>query len=194
METIGNPGLWGGFAAVVLIMLAIDLFTVGGGKEHRVSFKEAATWSAIWICVTLAFTGGLWWYLDGSFGREIANTKALEFITGYLIEKALAVDNVFIWLMLFSHFAITTDPFIVLTSNVFAILGLRAMYFLLTGVADRFSLVKYGLAVVLMFIGVKMLLIDVYKIPVGFSLALVAVIIGVSVWASLHKEAWEKKS
>jgi len=89
-------------------------------------------------------------------------------------------------------FAITTDPFIVLTSNIFAILGLRAMYFLLAGVADRFSLLKYGLAVVLMFIGVKMLLIDVYKIPVGFSLAVVALIIGVSVWASLRKEAREK--
>ena len=86
-------------------------------------------------------------------------------------------------------FAITTDPFIVLTSNIFAILGLRAMYFLLAGVADRFSLLKYGLAIVLMFIGVKMLLIDVYKIPVGFSLAVVAVIIGASVWASLRKEA-----
>jgi tellurite resistance protein TerC len=86
-------------------------------------------------------------------------------------------------------FAITTDPFIVLTSNIFAILGLRAMYFLLADVADRFSLLKYGLAMVLMFIGVKMLLIDIYKIPVGFSLAVVAVIIGASVWASLRKEA-----
>ena len=63
-----------------------------------------------------------------------------------------------------------------LTSNIFAILGLRAMYFLLAGVADRFSLLKYGLAIVLMFIGVKMLLIDIYKIPVGFSLAVVAVL------------------
>jgi tellurite resistance protein TerC len=84
-------------------------------------------------------------------------------------------------------FAITTDPFIVLTSNVFAILGLRAMYFLLADVADRFSLLKYGLAVVLMFIGVKMLLIDIYKIPIGLSLAVVAVIIGVSVWLSLRR-------
>jgi len=317
VETIGNPGLWAGFATIVLVMLAIDLFLVGGGKEHRVGFREAAVWSVIWICVTLAFAGGLWWYLDGSLGREIANTTALEFITGYLIEKALAVDNVFIWLMLFGFFAvpaelqkrvllygvlgaivmrtvmifagawlisqfhwilyvfgafllvtgvkmywfadekpdlernpvvrwlrrhmnistgfdgqnfftwqngvryatplflalvlveasdlifavdsipaifaITTDPFIVLTSNIFAILGLRAMYFLLAGVADRFSLLKYGLAVVLMFIGVKMLLIDVYKIPVGFSLAVVAVIIGASVWASLRKEARAEK-
>jgi len=317
VETIGNPGLWAGFATIVLVMLAIDLFLVGGGKEHRVGFREAAVWSVIWICVTLAFAGGLWWYLDGSLGREIANTTALEFITGYLIEKALAVDNVFIWLMLFGFFAvpaelqkrvllygvlgaivmrtvmifagawlisqfhwilyvfgafllvtgvkmywfadekpdlernpvvrwlrrhmnistgfdgqnfftwqdgvryatplflalvlveasdlifavdsipaifaITTDPFIVLTSNIFAILGLRAMYFLVAGDADRFSLLKYGLAVVLMFIGVKMLLIDVYKIPVGFSLAVVAVIIGASVWASLRKEARAEK-
>lgn len=317
MESVGSLGLWLGFSAIVLIMLAIDLFVVGGGKQHRVSFREAATWSVIWICLTLAFAGGLWWHLDGSLGREVANSKALEFITGYLIEKALAVDNVFIWLMLFSFFAvpvelqkrvllygvlgaivmrtimifagawligqfhwilyvfgafllitgvkmywfadekpdlennklvkwlrghmkistefhgqqffvwqngmryatplflalvlvelsdlifavdsipaifaITTDPFIVLTSNIFAILGLRAMYFLLAGVADRFSLLKYGLAIVLMFIGVKMLLIDLYKIPVGFSLAVVAVIIGASVWASLRKEAREQR-
>ena len=313
MESVGSLGLWAGFAAIVLVMLAIDLFVVGGGKEHRVSFREAATWSVIWISVTLAFAGGLWWHLDASLGRAIANEKVLEFITGYLIEKALAVDNVFIWLMLFGFFAvpaelqkrvllygvlgaivmrtvmifagawliaqfhwvlyifgafllvtgvkmywfadekpdleknrlvkwlrghlnistefegqkffiwkngvryatplflalvlvevsdlifavdsipavfaITTDPFVVLTSNIFAILGLRAMYFLLAGVADRFSLLKYGLAIVLMFIGVKMLLIDLYEIPVGFSLAVVAVIIGASVWASLRKEA-----
>ena len=318
METIGSLGLWTGFAAIVLLMLGIDLFVVGGGKEHRVGYKEAAIWSIVWISLTLAFAGALWWHLDGTLGREVANTKALEFITGYLIEKALAVDNVFIWLMLFGYFAvpaelqkrvllygvlgaivmrtvmifagawlisqfhwvlyifggfllltgikmywfadekpdldnnrlikwlrrhlnisrdfdgqrfftwqngarhatplllalvlveisdlifavdsipaifaITTDPFIVLTSNIFAILGLRAMYFLLAGVADRFSLLKYGLAVVLMFIGVKMLLIDLYKIPVGFSLAVVAVIIGTSVWASLRKEARMKRT
>ena len=318
MESVGSLGLWAGFSLIVLVMLAIDLFVVGGGKQHRVSFKEAAVWSVIWISITLLFAGGLWWMLDGSLGREVANTKALEFITGYLIEKALAVDNVFIWLMLFSYFvvppelqkrvllygvlgaivmrtimifagawlitqfhwilylfgafllltgvkmywfadekpdlennrlvkwlrshmnistefhgqqffvwkngvryatplflalvlvevsdlifavdsipaifAITTDPFIVLTSNIFAILGLRAMYFLLAGVADRFSLLKYGLAMVLMFIGVKMLLIDIYKIPVGFSLAVVAVIIGASVWASLRKEAREQRA
>jgi tellurite resistance protein TerC len=298
-------------------MLAIDLFMVGGGKQHRVSFKEAATWSGIWVGVSLLFAAAIWWYLDGAAGREVANTKSLEFITGYLIEKSLAVDNVFVWLMLFSFFAvplelqkrvliygvlgaivlrtimifagawliaqfhwtlyvfgafllltgvkmwwfadekldlennrvvkwlrghmkittelqgerffvfreeagrlvryatplflvlvlveisdlifavdsipaifaITTDPFIVLTSNVFAILGLRAMYFLLADVADRFSLLKYGLALVLMFIGVKMMLIDLYKIPVGISLAVVAVIIGVSVWLSLRRDA-----
>jgi len=317
VESIGTWWMWAGFFALVLVMLAIDLFMVGGGKQHRVSFKEAATWSGIWIGVSLLFAAAIWWYLDGVAGREVANAKSLEFITGYLIEKSLAVDNVFVWLMLFSFFAvplelqkrvliygvlgaivlrtimifagawliaqfhwilyvfgafllltgvkmwwfadekpdlennrvvkwlrghmkittelqgerffvfreeagrlvryatplflvlvlveisdlifavdsipaifaITTDPFIVLTSNVFAILGLRAMYFLLADVADRFSLLKYGLALVLMFIGVKMMLIDLYKIPVGISLAVVAVIIGVSVWLSLRRDA-----
>ena len=309
METVGSLGLWAGFAAIVVVMLAIDLFVVGGGRERRVSFREAATWSVVWIAITLAFAGGLWWHLDASLGREIANTKALEFITGYLIEKALAVDNVFVWLMLFGFFAvpaelqkrvllygvlgaivmrtvmifagawlitqfhwilylfgaflvftgvkmawmassepdlatnpllrwmrkhlrvtpelhgerftvrrdgllyatplllvlvlveftdlvfavdsipaifaITTDPFIVLTSNVFAILGLRAMYFLLQGIADRFHLLKYGLAAVLVFVGTKMLVVEWVKIPVLLSLGVVGSILAVSIVASL---------
>jgi tellurite resistance protein TerC len=315
METIGTWWMWTGFLVIVLVMLAIDLFLVGGGKQHRVGVREAATWSGIWVAVSLAFAAALWWYLDGTAGRELANQKSLEFITGYLIEKSLAVDNVFVWLMLFSFFAvplelqkrvllygvlgaivmrtvmifagvwliakfhwilyvfgafllitgikmwwfadekpdlannpvikwikghmkvtdtldgerffvmkeeagklvryatplflvlvlveitdlifavdsipaifaITTDPFIVLTSNVFAILGLRAMYFLLADMADRFSLLKYGLAMVLMFIGVKMMLIDIFKIPVVFSLGVVAAIIATSVILSLRR-------
>ena len=70
-------------------------------------------------------------------------------------------------------FAVTTDPFIVLTSNLFAILGLRAMYFLLAGVAERFSMLKYGLAVILVFIGIKMLIVDFYHIPIAVSLSVV---------------------
>ncbi|WP_407278497.1 TerC family protein [Aromatoleum evansii] len=316
METIGTWWMWAGFFGIVLAMLAVDLFVVGGGRQHRVSFREAATWSAVWVTVSLVFAAGLWGYLDGSLGREVANQKTLEFLTGYLIEKSLAVDNVFVWLMLFGFFAvplelqkrvlaygvigaivlrtamifagvwliakfhwilyvfgafllvtglkmwwfaeakpdlannplirwlrghmritdhlegerffvtrgeggrlvryatplflalvlveisdvifavdsipaifaITTDPFIVLTSNVFAILGLRAMYFLLAGMADRFSLLKYGLALVLVFIGTKMLLIDLIKIPAGVSLGVVAVIIATSIVLSLRRE------
>ena len=312
LETIGNPALWMAFGAIVLVMLAIDLFVVGGGKQHRVSFREAATWSVVWVAVSFLFAAGLWGYLDASAGRALANEKTLEYLTGYLIERSLAVDNVFVWLMLFAYFgiplelqkrvlvygvlgaivmrtvmifagawlivqfhwilylfgafllvtgikmwwfadaqpdlannpvlkwlrnhlnvtdhlhgerfflridgvryvtplflalvlvelsdlifavdsipaifAITADPFIVLTSNVFAILGLRAMYFLLADMANRFALLKYGLAAVLVFIGVKMLLIDVYKIPVGFSLAVVAAFIGISVWLSLRRD------
>ena len=317
METIGVWWMWAGFFALVLVMLAVDLFAVGGGREHRVSLREAAAWSAVWVGVAFAFAGALWWYLAGTAGRAVADETTLEFVTGYLIEKSLAVDNVFVWLMLFaffavppelqkrvliygvlgaivmrtamifagswlitqfhwllyvfgafllvtgvkmwwaagekpdlennrvvrwlrSHvpitptfhgerffvkveeggrlvryatplfivlvlveatdlifavdsipaiFAITTDPFIVLTSNVFAILGLRAMYFLLADVADRFSLLKYGLAVVLVFVGAKMILIDLVKIPVGLSLAIVATVIGTSVLLSLRQDA-----
>jgi tellurite resistance protein TerC len=312
--------MWVGFAAIVLVMLAIDLFVVGGGKKHRVSMREAAAWSGTWVAVSFAFAGALWWHLDGVAGRAVANETALEFVTGYLIEKSLAVDNVFVWLMLFSFFAvplelqkrvliygvlgaivmrtimifagvwliakfhwllyvfgafllitgikmwwfadekpdlannpfvkwirghmnvtnelhgerffvmkeqsgkwvryatplflvlvlveitdlifavdsipaifaITTDPFIVLTSNVFAILGLRAMYFLLADMADRFSLLKHGLAIVLMFVGVKMILIDVFKIPVLISLGVVATIIATSIILSLRKDARDR--
>ncbi len=315
METIANPWLWTVFFSLVLIMLAIDLFVVGGGKQHKVSVKEAAIWSVIWVSVSMLFAAGLWWYLRDTASAEVANAKTLEFVTGYLIEKSLAIDNVFVWLMIFSVFAIppelqkrvlvlgvlgaiilrtimifagvwlitqfhwllyvfgaflfftgikmwwaadkepdlannplvlwlrrrfnvteqlegekffvkrqlngrwvryatplflvlvlvefsdvifavdsipaifaiTTDPFIVLTSNIFAILGLRAMYFLLADMADRFSLLKYGLALVLIFIGGKMLLIDLYKIPVSVSLAVVALIIGSSVVLSLRR-------
>lgn len=82
-------------------------------------------------------------------------------------------------------FAITTDPFIVLTSNVFAVLGLRAMFFLLAGMADRFHLLPYGLAVILAFIGTKMLLIDIFKIPVPVSLGVVAAVLVATVILSL---------
>ena len=82
-------------------------------------------------------------------------------------------------------FAVTEDPFIVLTSNVFAVLGLRAMFFLLEGAAERFHLLSYGLASVLMFIGAKMLVAGFFKIPIGIALGVVAVLIGTSMLASL---------
>jgi len=82
-------------------------------------------------------------------------------------------------------FAITTDPFIVLTSNVFAVLGLRALYFLLAGMAEKFHLLAYGLALVLIFIGVKMLIVDLYKIPVAISLGVVAGLIASAMVFSL---------
>ena len=307
--SIGEPWMWAAFIAFVLVMLALDLFVFGGRKAHKVSVKEAASWSLVWLSLALAFNAGLWWYLNGTVGPEIAGRKALEFLTGYLIEKSLSVDNVFVFLLIFAAFhvppeyqrrvliygvlgaivmravmilagawvvqefswvlylfgaflvvtgmrmlvmaektpdleqnpvlkfarrhlriaegdhgekfmvmkngvryftplflvlilievtdlvfavdsipaifAITTDPFIVFTSNIFAIMGLRALYFLLADVADRFHLLKYGLAMVLTFIGTKMLILPWYHVPVGASLAIVAVLIGSSVIASL---------
>ncbi|MBU0689101.1 MAG: TerC family protein [Gammaproteobacteria bacterium] len=309
MNNIGEPWMWSVFIAVVLVMLALDLFVFGGNKAHKVSVKEAAIWSLVWFGLALLFNAGLWWHLNGSVGPEIADSKALEFFTGYLIEKSLSVDNVFVFLLIFTAFhvppeyqrrvliygvlgaivmravmilagawvvrefswvlylfgvflvitgvrmlvmaekkpdleqnpilrfarrhlriseemhgekfsvmkhgvkyftplflvlilievsdlvfavdsipaifAITTDPFIVFTSNIFAIMGLRALYFLLADVADRFHLLKYGLAMVLVFIGSKMLIVPWYHIPVQASLAVIAVLIGASVAASL---------
>lgn len=297
MNTVGTPLLWGGFAVVVVIMLSIDLLLQGRRGAHSMSMKQAAGWSILWVTLSLLFNAAFWWYLAETQGREVADPQALAFLTGYLIEKSLAVDNVFVWLMLFSYFsvppalqrrvlvygvlgaivlrtimifagtwlitqfewllyvfgafllftgvkmalakedesgigekpmvrwlrghlrmtdtienehffvrkngllyatplllvlimvefsdvifavdsipaifAVTTDPFIVLTSNLFAILGLRAMYFLLSGVAERFSMLKYGLAVILVFIGIKMLIVDFYHIPIAISLGVV---------------------
>jgi tellurite resistance protein TerC len=309
MNNIGEPWMWGVFIAFVLAMLALDLFVFGGRKVHKVGVREAATWSLVWVSLALAFNGLLWWHLNGTLGSEVANAKAMEFLTGYVIEKSLSVDNVFVFLMIFSAFhvapeyqrrvlvygvlgaialraimilagawvvsefhwvlylfgaflvitgmrmlvmaekepdleknpvlkfarrhlriseghygekftmmkdgvryftplflvlllvevsdvvfavdsipaifAITTDPFIVFTSNIFAIMGLRALYFLLVDMADRFHLLKYGLAMVLTFIGAKMLIAPWYQVPVAASLAIVAVLIGASVIASL---------
>lgn len=297
MNTVGTPLLWGGFAVVVAIMLAIDLLLQGRRGAHAMTMKQAAARSLVWVTLSLLFNAAFWWYLVQTQGREVADPQALAFLTGYLIEKSLAVDNVFVWLMLFSYFsvpaalqrrvlvygvlgaivlrtimiftgswlisqfdwilyifgafllftgvkmalahedesgigdkplvrwlrghlrmtdtidnehffvrkngllyatplmlvlilvelsdvifavdsipaifAVTTDPFIVLTSNLFAILGLRAMYFLLAGVAERFSMLKYGPAVILVFIGIKMLIVDFYHIPIAVSLGVV---------------------
>ena len=309
MQTIGNPWLWGGFIAVVIAALLIDLVLMRHGGPHKVTFKEAIYWSLGWVALALAFNAGLWYYLHETAGAAVANEVGLQFLTGYLIEKALAVDNIFVFLLIMGYFAvpetqrqrvliigilgaivlrtimifagsvlvtqfhwllyvfgafllytgwkmwfaaseepsldnnpalkfmrkhlrisheyngnklvtekngvrwftpmfvvliliavtdvifavdsipaifaITTDPFIVLTSNVFAVLGLRAMFFLLAGMADRFHLLPYGLAVILAFIGTKMLLIDIFKIPVPVSLGVVAAILVATVILSL---------
>ncbi|ELC7321339.1 TerC family protein [Stenotrophomonas maltophilia] len=309
MQTIGNVWLWGGFAAVVVIALLVDLVLMRHGGPHKVTFKEALWWSIGWVALALLFNAGLWYYLNETAGQVVANKVGLEFLTGYLVEKALAVDNIFVFLMIMSYFAvpeeqrqkvliigilgaivlrtvmifagsvlitqfhwllyvfgafllftgwkmwfaagqepdleanpalrwmrkhlrllpdyagnamsvkrdgvrwftplfavliliavtdvifavdsipaifaITTDPFIVLTSNVFAVLGLRAMFFLLAGMADRFHLLPYGLALVLGFIGIKMMIIDLFKIPTPISLGVVAVIIAATVVLSL---------
>jgi len=309
MQTIGNVWMWGGFVAVVVVALLVDLVLMRHGGPHKVTFKEALYWSAGWVALALVFNAGLWWYLHETAGAAVANEVGLQFLTGYLIEKALAVDNIFVFLLIMGYFAvpevqrqrvlvigilgaivlrsimifagsmlvsqfqwllyvfgafllftgwkmwfaagqepslddnpalrfmrrhlritheyngnrllaekdgvrwftpmfvvlvliavtdvifavdsipaifaITTDPFIVLTSDVFAVLGLRAMFFLLAGMADRFHLLPYGLAVILGFIGAKMLLIDVFKIPVPVSLGVVAAILVVTMVLSV---------
>ena len=116
-------------------------------------------------------------------GRRLATPLLLVICLLGVVDVIFAVDSIP------AIFAITTDPFIVLTSNVFAILGLRAMFFLLQAVASRFHLLSYGLALILVFIGGKMLLIDVYKISVTWSLSMVVVILGATMWLSLRTTA-----
>jgi tellurite resistance protein TerC len=300
METVATPLLWTVFSTFVLVMLALDL-GVFSRKPHEVSYREALTWSGIWIGLALIFNA--WIY------QRFSTEKGLEFLTGYLIEKALSVDNIFIFVILFSTFAVpkiyqhrvlfwgvigaivmrgifiaagaallqrfhwiiyifgailiytgikliasrneemhpernpifkvirrmipavheyhgknffvkqngrwlatplfvvliavevtdlvfavdsipavfavTDDPFIVYTSNIFAILGLRSLYFLLAGVIDKFHLLKLGLALVLIFVGVKMVIVEWYKIPIAISLAVIATILTMSVVGSL---------
>jgi tellurite resistance protein TerC len=301
MESIASPTLWAVFAAIVAGLLVLDL-GVFSRKPHEVHFREALTWSAVWVSLALLFNATIWW----RFGGE----KGLEFLTGYLIEKALSVDNIFVFVVLFSGFAvpkiyqhrvlfwgvigaivlraifialgaallerfhwiiyvfgailiitgirllthrdiapdpernpiyralagmvpsvseyegkhfftvrdgrryatplllvlfaveatdvvfavdsipaifaITNDPFIVYTSNIFAILGLRSLYFVFADVIDRFHLLKAGLALVLLFVGVKMSIAEWVKIPVLASLIAIAAILAGSVIASLR--------
>jgi tellurite resistance protein TerC len=123
-------------------------------------------------------------------GRRIATPMVAVLLVIATTDLIFAIDSIP------AIFAVTDDPFIVFTSNIFAILGLRAMYFLLADIADRFHLLKYGLALVLVFIGAKMLVLDVYKIPIALALGIVAIIIAASVVASLlvprHKAASRK--
>lgn len=292
--------LWGAFWGIVIALLALDL-AVFNRRAHKVTVKEAAVWTVVWIGVSLLFNGGVWWLL----GRD----PALEFLTAYVVEKSLSVDNLFVFLLVFRFFGveskyqhrvlywgvtgaivlravmilagaalvarfhwvlyvfggalvvsgvsllfrkqghkdpgnniavrlvrrvfrltdgfreqrffvrkggallatpmllvlvtveftdvlfavdsipavfgISQDAFIVLTSNIFAIMGLRALYFLLAGVMDKFHYLQVGLAAVLTFIGLKMLLEHWFPLPTSVSLGVVGSILLLSVVASL---------
>jgi tellurite resistance protein TerC len=115
----------------------------------------------------------------GSGVRWLATPLFIVLVAVETTDLIFAVDSIP------AIFAVTSDPFLVYTSNVFAILGLRALYFLLAGVIHRFHYLKLGLSTVLVFVGAKMLLTDVYKVPIGLSLVVIAVVLAVSVVASL---------
>ncbi len=298
--------MWILFNVFVLSMLALDL-GVFHKKAHEVKMKEALTWSAVWISLSLIFNVLIYYFWDWmSPGSAYSNKDAaLAFLTGYVIEKSLSVDNVFVFLMVFTYFkvpslyqhkilfwgilgalifravfifagialiakfhwmiylfgavliftgikmvtqkdkqlhpeknpviklfrkyfpvtneyhgdhffvklngrnvatplfivllfiettdvifavdsipailAITHNPFIVYTSNVFAILGLRALYFALAAIMGLFHYLHYGLSIILVFVGVKMMLVDFFKIPVEISLLVILGILIISV-------------
>lgn len=309
MHSIANGYFWFGFIIFIIIMLGIDLYVFGGRKAHKVSIREALTWTIVWVSLALLFNLLIYWYLHEYHTAVFAKQKALEFFTGYVLEKSLSLDNIFVFVLIFNYFAIPThyqrrillygvfgaiimratfilagvwlinqfewilfifaaflifsgarmlffaehkpdlannpvliflqkhfrvtkelhqekftiiqngvryltplflvlilieisdvvfavdsipaifgitwDPFIVFTSNIFAILGLRALYFLLAHMAERFQLLEYGIAIVLIFIGVKMVIEPWYHIPIIISLCTIAVIIIASVLLSL---------
>ncbi len=309
MYSIGSWWMWLSFIIFIFIVLAIDIFLLGRNKEKRVSTRQALSWVVLCIICALCFDGLLWSYLSQTQGIVVANQKALEFFTGYVIEQSLSVDNMFVFVMIFSYFsvpaeyqhrvllygvlsavilrllvilggtwlvaefhwilyvfgiflvltgikmlfpeetkkdyaqnpilrwvrrhfhvtenfheekffikqkqrwyitplflvlilievsdlifamdsipaifAITSDPFIVFTSNIFAILGLRALYFLLAHMLVRFHLLKYGIALILVFIGVKMLLAPWVIIPIVLALSIVAAILATTVVLSM---------
>src|SRR4030065_1839152 len=143
--SIGEPWMWAAFIVFVLVMLVLDLFVFGGNKAHKVSVKEAAAWSLVWVSLALAFNAGMWWYLSGTVGPEIADRKALEFLTGYLIEKSLSVDNVFVFLLIFASFHV--DPEYQRRVLIYGVLGaivLRAIMILAGAwVVREFSWVLY---------------------------------------------------
>ncbi|MCD6027061.1 MAG: TerC family protein [Solimicrobium sp.] len=309
MRTIAQPWMWGAFLAFVVAMLAVDILACGGNKARKMSAKQAAYWSLAWVILALLFSLGMWRYLTEVSGTAIAQQKTMEFLTGYVIEKSLSIDNIFMFLLIFRHFsvpadyqrkvllygvlgaivmriimilagvlivekfdwvlyvfgafliftgikmlmlsdeepdlnanfivryskkilpftesykgerfsviengkrfftplllvlilieatdvvfaidsipaifAITTDPFIVFTSNIFAIMGLRALYFLLADMAERFHFLKYGLALVLMFVGGKMLIADWWHVPTWLSLSVIGAVVLGSIIVSL---------
>jgi tellurite resistance protein TerC len=131
--------------------------------------------------LTPRYHGQRFWVREG--GRLVATPLFLVLLLVEFTDLVFAIDSIP------AIFAVTQDPFIVYTSNVFAILGLRSLYFLLAGVVHRFVYLKYGLALVLVFVGVKMLLVDVYKVPTLASLGFIAAVLAVSVLASLLRRA-----
>ncbi|MET0533271.1 MAG: TerC family protein [Steroidobacter sp.] len=161
MSSVGTPLLWSLFAAFVLIALAIDFFALTRQGAHKVTMREAFVWSLIWVGVSAAFAAWLWWYLGSSpdeATRALANTKLLEFTTGYLVEKALAVDNVFVFLMVFTYFSVPAEfQKRVLMFGILGAIVLRgAMILIGAWMIARFHWILYVFGAFLVFTGIKM--------------------------------------
>lgn len=162
MISVGTPLLWTLFAVFVVVALAIDFLALSRQGSHTVSMREATIWSIIWVTVSFLFVGWLWWYLGGTgddpAAKTLADGKAVEFITGYLVEKALAVDNIFVFLMLFTYFAVPPEfQKRVLMVGILGALVLRAIMILIGAwLITQFHWVMYVFGAFLIFTGIKM--------------------------------------
>jgi tellurite resistance protein TerC len=150
IDTIGTPVLWIGFTLFVLAMLALDL-GVFHRTAHAVSIREALVWTAVWITLALGFNVGVYVW----FGAE----RAFEFLTGYVIEKALSIDNIFVFLVIFSVFAVpATLQHRVLFWGILGALIMRAVFIVLgAALLQRFHWVIYIFGAFLVFTGIKLL-------------------------------------
>jgi tellurite resistance protein TerC len=151
LQTVGSPALWAGFVVFVLAMLALDL-GVFHRKAHVVGFKEALGWSAVWVTLALLFNLGIWWW----FGAE----PAVQFLTGYLIEKSLSIDNIFVFVIVFSSLGIPAlYQHRVLFWGILSALVLRAvMIFVGVAMLQRFHWLIYVFGAFLIFTGLKLFL------------------------------------
>jgi len=164
--------VFGGF----LVLTGLKMWWAAG-KEPSLDDNPALKLLRKWLPVSKGFDGEKFFTVEN--GKRIATPLLMVICLVGLTDVIFAVDSIP------AIFAITQDPFIVLTSNVFAILGLRAMFFLLQAVAGKFHLLNYGLAVILVFIGTKMMLIDIFKIPVAVSLGVVVGILAITMlWSA----------
>jgi len=157
---IGSPLFYGVFFIAVLIMIGIDMLSLKKTGAHKVSTKEALLWSAIWIAVSCAFAGWLYWEISNNpaYGHNIAKTKVMEYFTGYVLEKSLAVDNLFVFLMIFSYFKVPSQyQHRVLLYGVFGAIILRTiMIFIGAVLVSRFEWILYIFGAFLLYTGIKM--------------------------------------
>lgn len=160
--TTATPTMWTLFGLFVVAALLVDFLALRKQGAHVVSIREAAIWSATWVLVSFVFVGWLWWYLGGTSEQAQvqahAGDKALEFITGYLVEKALAVDNIFVFLMLFTYFGVPADyQKRVLMIGILGALVLRAAMILVgSWLIEQFHWILYVFGAFLVFTGIKM--------------------------------------
>lgn len=152
---IGSPMLYAVFFAIVAVLLLVDLFTFKTPTDGKVSMKQADL-SAIWVAVSVLFGAGLWWYIAQTY--DARHAKVGEFFTGYLLEKSLAIDNVFVWLMIFAAFAISPalQRRILLYGVLGAIILRTIMIFAGAWLVNEFSWILYVFGAFLLYTGVKM--------------------------------------
>jgi tellurite resistance protein TerC len=159
MQTIAPLWLWFTFVAVVLAALFIDFVVLKKQGAHEVGVKEALNWSIVWVLASLAFNALFWWAVKDTTGDTAqANTRALEFLTGYLIEKSLAVDNIFVFLMIFTYFAVPAAyQKRVLMIGIIGAIVLRTVMILVGGwLLAQFHWILYVFGAFLVLTGLKM--------------------------------------